>query len=526
MRYNILNIAAAITATFLMVACADEKTPETPADTASISLSAESVTFLKDGTLADGSLSSVTVESTGEWRLIGKDTWCHPDRTSGENGDAVTFSADGNIGTAEIRTEEFSFVCGDKTAKLYVVQKADDLLTFFKDHYDVARDGYRIGVNVSSNKQVTWSVPEEYADWITHVEGEDIVASDVYAFYFDIAETDEYETREASISFTAGETTKNITIVQDKKLLLQMDGESSYLLEQGTPVEVTVKTNVAYNVSFSSGSVPSWLSYQPDPQAGVAPETITERTMTFTANAAAGDETRAEQVTLTSSDGSMSCTVAFIQRGSNVQIIEIPDPNFRQALADVGFVVTIGYDAPECEITSIGKTSTSLNVSGKNIESLEGLENFSRVEQLDCSNNNIKTVDFTNTRVYESTMGGNTSLKLKGNPWEEIICSRYINYINLESDSPDASLTGSNGETSTVLKISGSTIYGVKINNCPSLQILDLYECTSLFTYSGYCSIQGCVPDGLLKVYVAYGKKSGLSSLCTGVEIFETPSGL
>ena len=121
MRYNILIIAAAITATFIMVACADEKTPETPADTSSISLSTESVTFLKDGTLAEGSMSSVTVESTGEWRLIGKDTWCHPDRTSGKSGDAVTFSADGNIGTAEIRTEEFSFVCGDKTAKLYVV---------------------------------------------------------------------------------------------------------------------------------------------------------------------------------------------------------------------------------------------------------------------------------------------------------------------------------------------------------------------------------------------------------------------
>lgn len=497
MRYNILNIAAAITATFLMVACADEKTPETPADTSSISLSTESVTFLKDGTLAEGSMSSVTVESTGEWRLIGKDTWCHPDRTSGENGDAVTFSADRNIGTSEIRTEEFSFVCGDKTEKLYVVQKADDLLTFFKDHYDVARDGYRIGVNVSSNKQVTWSVPEEYADWITHVEGEDIVASDVYAFYFDVAATDVYENRTGSITFTAGETSHDITIIQDKNLMLQIEGETSYILEQGAPVAVTVKTNVAYNVSFSSGSVPSWLSYQPDPQAGVAPETITERTMTFTANAAAGDETRAEQVTLTSSDGSMSNTFALVQRGSNVEIIEIPDQNFRQALADAGFVVTVGYEAPECEITNIGKTSTSLDISGKNIESLEGIKNFTKVEKLNCMNNNIRKADFSGTYVY--TDGYNQYSLLAGNPWEEIICSDYIKYVILNKDDTYNGLTGANGESSTSLKISGSNVWGVKVNNNAQLTVLDVTGCNQIFT--SYVEVNNCAESSTLTLY-------------------------
>lgn len=497
MRYNILNIAAAITATFLMVACADEKTPETPADTSSISLSTESVTFLKDGTLAEGSMSSVTVESTGEWRLIGKDTWCHPDRTSGKSGDAVTFSADRNIGTSEIRTEEFSFVCGDKTEKLYVVQKADDLLTFFKDHYDVARDGYRIGVNVSSNKQVTWSVPEEYADWITHVEGEDIVASDVYAFYFDVAATDVYENRTGSITFTAGETSHDITIIQDKNLMLQIEGETSYILEQGAPVAVTVKTNVAYNVSFSSGSVPSWLSYQPDPQAGVNPEAIAERKMTFTANAAAGDETRAEQVTLTSSDGSMSNTFALVQRGSNVEIIEIPDQNFRQALADAGFVVTVGYEAPECEITNIGKTSTSLDISGKNIESLEGIKNFTKVEKLNCMNNNIRKADFSGTYVY--TDGYNQYSLLAGNPWEEIICSDYIKYVILNKDDTYNGLTGANGESSTSLKISGSNVWGVKVNNNAQLTVLDVTGCNQIFT--SYVEVNNCAESSTLTLY-------------------------
>ena len=507
---------------FFAAACTEDPVePQTQDDGSGIALSVTTLSFLNTGEAVDGA-ASVTVTSNADWTLIGKDDWCHPSVTEGKNGESVIFTADANPG-AESRTAEFFFVSGSKTEKLYVMQKQNSVIELFKDEFDLPREGGDIAVRVSANEEVTVNIPAEY-QWITRVETPASKSLDLNVFYFHIAETDEYEQREGKIEFMSGGNTVPATVTQERKVELRVEQATYDAGPDGGTVEVVVHTNLPYSVDVPDVTS-SWLTPDLDEDAGTDPGTITTRTERFTVGTQ-GEMTRAGKITLTSLDGSLTTSFVIRQRGSNPKTIEIPDENFRQALADISYVIIDGYEAPECELSDLGQNATEMNVSGKNIESLEGLENFSRVEQLDCSNNNIKTVDFTNTRVYESTMGGNTSLKLKGNPWEEIICSRYIYYINLESDSPDASLTGSNGETSTALKISGSMIYGVKINNCPSLQILDLYECTSLFTYSGYCSIQGCVPDGLLKVYVAYGKKSGLSSLCTGVEIFETPSGL
>ena len=529
MKNKIFNILIFSAMSLFTMACSEGNgTPENVGGDSTIALSVQSVTFLNDGSPAEGSAASVTVESSGEWRLIGKDTWCHPSVTSGKSGDAVIFTADANAGSGEIRTEEFSFVCGSRTEKLYVVQKEDDVITFFKDRYEVGRNGYRIGVNISSNQPVTWSVPDDFKGWISHVENMDATTTDVYVFYFDIAATDQYNVREGRISFTAGGTTKDITISQDKNLLLRTTGSSSsYILEQGTPVEIIVETNVAYTMSFSSGSRPSWLTCQNDADAGTAPDDVTKRTITVSANVAPETSSKAEQITLTSADGSLSASFAVIQRGTNPITINIPDENFRQALADAGFVVAIGYEAPECEITELGRTSNTLDVSGKGIQSLEGLNHFSRVENLDCSNNNITRADFTGTYVYSAS--GRVGTNLSGNPWKEIVCTSYIRYLDFRSSSPDVCFTGSNGDVSKSLKITGATqLQYFYISNNPSLTILDVSGCSFPYMSYGnyYFSIQGAVPDGLMQLYLPTGTSSTAEALCSGVEIHEGPSNL
>ena len=79
--------------------------------------------------------------------------------------------------------------------------------------------------------------------------------------------------------------------------------------------------------------------------------------------------------------------VSFLTSCSE-QKVKISDENFEKALIKnklddkLDGILTIDEN-----ITS--KTDT-LNISGSNIKSIEGIEYFSNLKRLDCSNNNIK----------------------------------------------------------------------------------------------------------------------------------------
>jgi Leucine-rich repeat (LRR) protein len=79
-------------------------------------------------------------------------------------------------------------------------------------------------------------------------------------------------------------------------------------------------------------------------------------------------------------------------------ITNIPDANFEQALIDLGYDsgVVDGFVFTE-NINSI----TSLTVSNKNISDLTGIEDFTALTSLDCSSNQLTTLNITqNTNLY------------------------------------------------------------------------------------------------------------------------------
>src|SRR5690606_383048 len=74
------------------------------------------------------------------------------------------------------------------------------------------------------------------------------------------------------------------------------------------------------------------------------------------------------------------------------QATSIPDPNFEQALID------LGYDAGPVDgtVPTVNiKTVTQLNVDNKSISSMTGLEDFSALTHLYCSNNNLQVLDLS-----------------------------------------------------------------------------------------------------------------------------------
>lgn len=74
----------------------------------------------------------------------------------------------------------------------------------------------------------------------------------------------------------------------------------------------------------------------------------------------------------------------------NNRYTPIPDDNFEQALIDLG----IDAGVPDNQVLTANiEYLTSLNVSGENIESLEGIKAFLSLRVLDCSNNYLDELD-------------------------------------------------------------------------------------------------------------------------------------
>ncbi|PQV46570.1 hypothetical protein CLV33_10968 [Jejuia pallidilutea] len=96
----------------------------------------------------------------------------------------------------------------------------------------------------------------------------------------------------------------------------------------------------------------------------------------------------------------------------NNRFTSIPDDNFEQALIDLG----IDTGVPDNQVLTANiEYVTSLNVSGKNIESLEGIQAFLSLTELDCSNNYLNDLDVSGMVNLEALYCGSNYF-LTNNP--------------------------------------------------------------------------------------------------------------
>ena len=109
----------------------------------------------------------------------------------------------------------------------------------------------------------------------------------------------------------------------------------------------------------------------------------------------------------------------------------VPDDNFERALIEAGLDWGSLDDYVE---TAVIDTLKALNVSGKNIFSLEGIKSFISLDTLDCSLNNLSTLDVSE----------NTSLK-------ELYCySNYLTELDVQYDTLLTRLVCGNNELSSL----------------------------------------------------------------------------
>jgi len=107
------------------------------------------------------------------------------------------------------------------------------------------------------------------------------------------------------------------------------------------------------------------------------------------------------------------------------QIVNIPDVNFKNALLNHDPIIDTNNDG-EIQVAEANSFSNSINVSSQNIIDLTGIEEFTSIYGLDCSQNQITSLDLSNLHYLYSINCSNNSISSLN-----IYHDTFSNYLNL-----------------------------------------------------------------------------------------------
>lgn len=449
-----------LTAALLATACGNDDSEVANDNGGRVEIDCSTLNFAAAGESFD-----VTVQSEGEWRLAGRKTWCHPSIERGQNGDAVTFTADANPGY-EVRSETFTFVCGSRTVDLVVSQLQSNLFDPGSQRsFEIGAEGGDVTLVVASNLDYTYRIESETSWLVDHNTDRTRGVSEEW-LYFEVPANDTYGAREARIVFEA-EGMEPVTVIvaqaQNDGILLT---PASFEFEdvEAHRIDVEVKANVDYTIEIPETCDWVTLVEQPGTRA------LESSTVQF--DVAAGRSSRNVTVTFRQTDGEAVAELFISQFNPNAQLVSIPDANFRDALFSEGLILDASSEM--CELTEKGTAATMFDfLPGCGISDLTGIEAFENLEMLYSAMNSITHLDLSKNLALKT-------LVTSWNPIEELILG--------EVDITSLSLTNSLSTQgypmvySKQFTISSAKLQTLDLSYNSQLQMIDISGCTALTT--------------------------------------------
>ncbi|GAA4955643.1 hypothetical protein GCM10023314_31740 [Algibacter agarivorans] len=151
----------------------------------------------------------------------------------------------------------------------------------------------------------------------------------------------------------------------------------------------------------------------------------------------------------------------------------VPDDNFEQAL------ITLGYDTGALDDyvpTASINTLTALDINGKSISDLTGIEDFDDLQNLNCSNNTLSVIDLSkNINLTEINCSDNTFSDLD---FSNNIALTTINCSNNTLSSLDLTanpnITNLNIANNVFIEFTSFSIPTLAVFNCDSNQLVEL----------------------------------------------------
>ncbi len=206
---------------------------------------------------------------------------------------------------------------------------------------------------------------------------------------------------------------------------------------------------------------------------------------------------------------SVFLTVALSFLGTTLlsaQVVNIPDPNFKAALLADSNINTNGDG--EIQLSE-AEAATEVSVVGNNINDLTGIEAFVNITFLECTDNNLTSIDITNNtelEIFECYNNQLTNIDISQNTALYQFECRFNQLTGLDL---------SNNPNMVLLSVGNNDISELNVTNNNALLILECAE-TQLTTLdlgqnNGLTSLICNGNDGLTYINLKNGNNENLT---------------
>ncbi len=324
---------------------------------------------------------SAKVRANIDFEVKPQAEWIHYNPTRAMTSYTLDFDIDENT-TGKERTGEITVSSGGKSETIAIIQ-SDEAFDVEFDKTEVSHEGAVITATVNSNTEYVVVLPDD-ADWLTCVDTRAITTK---THHFKIEANPDLEPRSAVIKFVyqseKGEATKQVTITQ-KSSDIRADCALYELDANGGQVDVNVQGNTASasDIKYQITQGAEWIH-------GTETRAVTAY---FTFNIDKNDtgKPREGEIEFTLPDNT-STKVRIAQSetvADNTDIVHFPDANFKAYMVR-RFDKNKDGEISEYEASLI----TVIYCDSQDIQSLEGIEHCTALTYLDCSRNQLTSLD-------------------------------------------------------------------------------------------------------------------------------------
>lgn len=454
-RYITLYSLMVLLMTAILSGCASDEDAGQSLST-EIALSADTVHIGPDGGDVD-----ITVTSSGNWRLSGEYDWIAPSKTSGANGETITFSINANQTNAN-RAASFKVFTGASVAKLTILSETSYYLQLEEDKdIDITTNGGDLFLRLHTNIPDLKVTFPENADWL--IFKEQIEALGYTKLWIQISQNKTYYNRNVTFNIEGQNLTAEAHIIQAQTDTILTDTKE-LLFNDLTQRNVTIP--IETNVGFTVTSKPDWATVGDI----VVPEQFSK--VNIPVSLEKGIATRSGIIELSYSYGK-KLHIAVKQKNPHPLYAHIPDNALKNGLINQSWLSSEDLNG-ENEILENGLKATELIVQNAGVSSLEGIEAFPNLNKINVRVNNLKVIDL-------SSMSKITSLDCNYNRdiSRIILGNNQIESFKLTSSYLDSSDLIISGKYLKTLDLGFEDWYGadkissIDVSGCPNLQSLD-----------------------------------------------------
>lgn len=459
-----------LSATLALWGCSDDD-ESTNGGISTISLSTQIIQMNKDGGDA-----TVTVTSSGDWRLSGVSDWAHPSITSGKNGDVVTFTIDANS-MDEKRTATFKFFTGSSVIPLQVESEASYIMNLLSDaKSSISKDVNSVKIELNTNiADLAISYSNEGEKWLSFDKRVDFGGKTI--LIFNATKNDTYKNRSTTITLSSPLTTKPVIVDLTQKQTDAIIPETSTFTNDlaARTISFKLRYNTEYTITIPQGQ--GWITDQTTSEPQIGDDGLSTVTLTYKLKEAT--ITRKGTIHIAATTSSLTSDVVVFQKDPNAVPIEIPDNILRSTCISNGWVLPVTDN--KCIILEAGLEATTFsNTSYYNkIADLTGIENFPNLTSLSLGYcDNMKKLDISKLHKVSSLSFNSTKkceeYNLGDNPITQFSVGGLYAYLSTENIKIISSKVTSIDLSLIEWYVDMDKVTSIDVSECPALNILNI----------------------------------------------------